>query len=266
MATSDRYGLEITTTSAKASERFQDGMDRLLPYRAGAEESFASALAADPNLAVAHTALALLALVQGDAATARAAAGRARESVAGATRRERQHVEALSALIAGETVRGLALVDEHIREFPRDAVVANQAGNAIALAGGSDREEYRVAFMERLAPAYGDDWWFQSALAFAYHEVDRFEESRRLSERSLEQYPDNANAVHNLAHITFETLDTEAGAAFLEEWLGGYYRRARSIATSPGTWRCSSCIAGAMRAPSRSSSATSSARSTRALP
>jgi tetratricopeptide (TPR) repeat protein len=226
MATSDRYGLEITTTSAKASERFQDGMDRLLSYRAGAEESFASALAADPNLAVAHTGLALLALVQGDAATARAAAGRARESVAGATRRERQHVEALSALIAGETTRGLALVDEHVREFPRDAVVANQAGNAIALAGGSDREEYRVAFMERLAPAYGDDWWFQSALAFAYHEVDRFEESRRLSERSLEQYPDNANAVHNLAHITFETLDTEAGAAFLEEWLGGYDRRA----------------------------------------
>ncbi len=80
--------------------------------------------------------------------------------------------------------------------------------------------------MERLAPAYGDDWWFQSALAFAYHEVDRFAESRRLSERSLQQYPANANAVHNLAHITFETLDTEAGAAFLEEWLRGYDRRA----------------------------------------
>ncbi|HEX9417844.1 MAG TPA: hypothetical protein VGA81_02240, partial [Methylomirabilota bacterium] len=118
------------------------------------------------------------------------------------------------------------LIDEHVRDFPRDAVVANQAGNAIALAGGSDREEHRVAFMERLVPAYGDDWWFQSALAFAYHEVDRFEESRRLSERSLQQYPANANAVHNLAHITFETLDTEAGAAFLEEWLGGYDRRA----------------------------------------
>src|SRR4029453_5605255 len=159
MAATDRYGLEVTTSSAVAAERFQEGMDRLLSYSAGAEESFGSALAADPSLAVAHTGLALLALVQGDAATARAAAGRAggraRESGVGATRRERQHVEALSALIAGETARGLALVDEHVREFPRDAVVANQAGNAIALAGGSDREEYRVAFMERLAPAYG---------------------------------------------------------------------------------------------------------------
>src|SRR5512132_4438414 len=142
MTITDRYGLEVTTSSAVAAERFQEGMDRLLSYSAGAEESFGSALAADPNLAVAHTGLALLALVQGDAATARAAAGRARESVAGATRRERQHVEALSALIAGETARGLALVDEHVREFPRDALLVNQAGSAIGFSGRGDREEH----------------------------------------------------------------------------------------------------------------------------
>jgi len=226
MPITDRYGLEITTSSMRAVEQFQDGMDRLLSYSAGAEDAFTAALDADPSLAVAHTGLALLALVQGDAATARAAAGRAREMVTGATRRERQQVEALGALIAGETTRGLALVDEHVAEFPRDAIAVHQAGNAIALAGGSDREAYRVAFMERLAPAYGDDWWYQAALGFAYHEVDRFEESRRISERSLQQYPSNANAVHNLSHIAFETMDSEAGAAFLEEWLERYDRRA----------------------------------------
>src|SRR5215468_6818526 len=183
MPTTDRYGLEITTSSGRAVEHFQEGMDRLLSYRAG-------------------------------------------DTVTGATRRERQHVEALGALIGGETARGLALVDEHVAEFPRDAIAVHQAGNAIALAGGSDREAHRVAFMERLAPAYGDDWWYQVALGFAYHEVDRFEESRRLSERSLQQYPSNPNAVHNLAHIAFETLDTEAGAACLEQWLERYDRRA----------------------------------------
>jgi tetratricopeptide (TPR) repeat protein len=83
-----------------------------------------------------------------------------------------------------------------------------------------------MAFLERLAPAYGDDWWFQSALAFTYHEVNRLEESRRLSERSLEQYPGNANASHNIAHVHFETVDNEAGAAFLEGWLTGYDPRA----------------------------------------
>ena len=226
MTVADRYGLPITTASSVAAARFQDGMDALLAYGPGAAESFAAALRADEALAVAHAGVALVAVVQGDATAAREAAGRARETVAGATRRERQHVAALSALVAGETARGLALVDEHVAEFPRDALLVNQASSAIGFAGARDRETRRMAFLERLAPAYGDDWWFQSALAFTYHEVDRFEESRRLSERSLEQYPANANASHNLAHISFETLDTDGGAAFLEQWLATYDRRA----------------------------------------
>ena len=226
MALTDRYGLAVTTTSPVALERFQEGMDHLLAYGPAGEERLAAAVQADPGLAVAHAALALLALVQGDAAGARAAMARARETVGGATRRERQHVEALDTFVGGESARGFALVDEHVREFPCDAVLVNQASNAIALAGARDREEHRVAFVERLAPAYGDDWWFQSALAFTYHEVDRFEESRRLSERSLQQYPGNANASHNLVHIHFETLDVDAGSAVLDDWMAGYDRRA----------------------------------------
>jgi tetratricopeptide (TPR) repeat protein len=226
MPPTDRYGLTVTTSSPAAFDRFQDGMDRLLAYEPGAEDCFTAALAADEHLALAHVGLALLAAVQGDGATARAAAGRARETTAGATRREQQHAEAVHAFVAGETARGLALVDEHVAEFPRDAMLVNQASSAIALAGRRDREEHRVAFLERLAPAYGEDWWFQSALAFTYHEVDRFEESRRLSEASLRQYPRNASAAHNLAHIAFETLDIAAGSAFLDDWMAGYDRRA----------------------------------------
>jgi Flp pilus assembly protein TadD len=221
MPSTDRYGLPVTTSSSTAFDRFQEGVDDLLAYGPGAEERFTAALAADERLALAHVGRALLAAVQGDAATARAATARARDTVDGATRRERQHVEAASAFIAGETTRGLALVDEHVAEFPRDAMLVNQASSTIALAGRSDREAHRVAFLERLAPAYGDDWWFQSALAFTYHEVDRFEESRRLSRASLDQYPRNASAAHNLAHIAFETLDIEAGAAFLDDWMTG---------------------------------------------
>ena len=226
MAIADRYGLPLTTASPVAAARFQEGMDALLSYGPGAEESFAAALHSDDRLAVAHAGLALVAVVQGDAAGARAAVERARGAVSGATRRERQHVEALSALVAGDTARGLGLVDEHVAEFPRDALLVNQASSAIGFAGARDRETRRMAFLERLAPAYGDDWWFQSALAFTYHEVDRFAESRRLSERSLGQYPGNANASHNLAHVSFETLDTDGGAAFLAEWLATYDRRA----------------------------------------
>jgi len=226
VAITDRYGLTITTESPTAAERFQHGMDMLLAYGPGAAEAFEAAAKADDRLAVAHAGRALVAVAQGDAATARAATEKAREVVGGATRRERQHVAALSALVGGETTRGLGLVAEHVAEFPRDALLVNQAGSAIGFAGARDREQQRVDFLERLAAAYGDDWWFQSALAFTYHEVDRFEESRRLSVRSLEQYPGNANASHNLAHIHFELLDNDGGAAFLEGWLAKYDPRA----------------------------------------
>ena len=222
----DRYGLPLSTSSASAAERYQEGMDRLLSYSLGADDAFRAALAADDRLALAHAGLALFTFFQGDGIAARASIARAGELVADATRRERQHVDALTAVMSGDTGRGLALIDEHLKEFPRDALLVNQASSSIGFSGRKDREAYRLAFLERLAPAFGDEWWFQSALSFTLHEVGRFEESRGLSERSLAQYPANANAIHNLAHVYFETLDLDGGTRFLDDWLGHYDPRA----------------------------------------
>jgi len=226
MSIADRYGLPLSTPSAGAAERYQNGMDRLLAYGAGAEQAFAAAVEADPGFALAHAGRALFALFQGDGATAKTAVERARTLAAGATRRERQHVEALVTIVGGEGARGLGLIEEHVKEFPRDALLVNQAASTIGLSGRADREQYRVAFVERLASDYGEDWWFQSALGFGYHEVGRYAESRRLSELSLRQYPGNANASHNIAHVCYETVDNAGGIATLSKWLEGYDRLA----------------------------------------
>ena len=226
MSVADRYGLPLSTPSAGAAEHYQNGMDRLLSYGAGADQAFAAAVEADPGFALAHAGRALFALFQGDGATAKTAVERARTLAAGATRRERQHVEALVTIVGGEGARGLGLIEEHVKEFPRDALLVNQAASTIGLSGRADREQYRVAFVERLASDYGEDWWFQSALGFGYHEVGRYAESRRLSELSLRQYPGNANASHNIAHVCYETVDNAGGIATLSKWLEGYDRLA----------------------------------------
>jgi tetratricopeptide (TPR) repeat protein len=226
MSVADRYGLPLSTASAVAAERYQDGMDRLLSYGVGADQAFDAAVEADPGFALAHAGRALFALFQGDGATAKAAVEQARKLASRATRRERQHVEALATITGGEGARGLALIEEHVREFPRDALLVNQAASTIGLSGREDREQYRVAFVERLASDYGDDWWFQSALGFGYHEVGRYAESRRLSELSLRRYPGNANASHNIAHVCYETVDNAGGIAMLSTWLEGYDRLA----------------------------------------
>jgi len=226
MSLTDRYGLTLSTTSSVAARHYQDGMDRILSYGFGADQAFASAVAADEGFALAHAGAALFSLFQGDGASAKTSIERARSLAAGATRREQQHVGALSAIAGGEAARGLGLIEEHVKEFPRDALLVNQAGSTIGLGGRADREALRVAFVERLAGAYGDDWWYHSALGFTYHEVGRYDESRRLSERSLAQYPGNANASHNIAHVCYETVDNDGGVALLTDWLGGYDRRA----------------------------------------
>jgi tetratricopeptide (TPR) repeat protein len=226
MSVADRYGLPISTASAVAAERYQAGMDRLLSYGVGADQAFDAAVEADPGFALAHAGRALFALFQGDGAAAKAAIEQARKLAAGTTRRERQHVEALATIAGGEGARGLGLIEEHVKEFPGDALLVNQAASTIGLSGREDREQYRVAFVERLASDYGDDWWFQSALGFGYHEVGRYAESRRLSELSLRQYPGNANASHNIAHVCYETVDNAGGIAMLSVWLRGYDRLA----------------------------------------
>jgi len=226
MSVADRYGLPLSTASTVAAERYQDGMDRLLSYGVGADQAFNAAVEADPGFALAHAGRALFALFQSDGATAKTAVEQARQLASGATRRERQHVEALATIAGGEGVRGLGLIEEHVKEFPRDALLVNQAASTIGLSGREDREQYRIAFVERLASDYGDDWWFQSALGFGYHEVGRYAESRRLSELSLRQYPGNANASHNIAHVCYETVDNAGGIGMLSTWLEGYDRSA----------------------------------------
>jgi tetratricopeptide (TPR) repeat protein len=226
MSLTDRYGLTLSTASAVAARQYQTGMDRLLSYGFGADQAFAAAIEADDGFALGHAGAALFSLFQGDGAGAKASIERARNLAAGATRREQQHVAALAAIAGGEAARGLGLIEEHVKEFPRDALLVNQAGSTIGLGGGADREQVRVALVEGLAGAYGDDWWYQSALGFTYHEVGRYEESRRLSERSLAQYPANANASHNIAHVCYETVDNDGGVAVLSDWLGDYDRRA----------------------------------------
>ena len=226
MSLTDRYGLALSTASPAAARHYQDGMDWLLSYGPGADQAFASAIAADEGFALAHAGAALFAMFQGDGASATASVERARRLVGGTTRREQQHVAALAAIAGGESARGLGLIEEHVKEFPRDALLVNQAGSTIGLGGRADREALRVGFIEALAPAYGDDWWYQSALGFTYHEVGRYADSRRLSERSLAQYRGNANASHNIAHVCYETVDHEGGIAMLSGWLDDYDRRA----------------------------------------
>jgi DNA-binding GntR family transcriptional regulator len=78
---------------------------------------------ADGHLGVAFAALAV-SLVSTDApAEAEEALARAAASARSGTRRERQHVEVIGLLLAGDPGRARALAADHLAEFPADQLI-----------------------------------------------------------------------------------------------------------------------------------------------
>lgn len=222
----DRYGLPLSTTSVAAAEQYVDGLDRILALDAGGEESLRSAIDLDEGFALAHAALGFLLAFTGRAPAARECVRTAVSLVSGASRRENQHVRALACALQGEHRAVLGLINQHLDEFPKDALLLYQGMFLTSFGGGPNAKEATFDLYRRLALAYGDDWWFLGSFSFAYHELDRFSEAWPLAERSLAINPKNASAVHSLAHLYYEGDDHRGGLAFLREWLATYDRNA----------------------------------------
>src|SRR5690242_5552210 len=223
----DRYELPISTSSEAAREAYIAGCDGVLGASAGDKAHLGRAIEADPRFALAHVALARALFLTADVAGAREAAAKARALAAGATPRERSHVDALCLSIEGKPVEALAATRAHLAEHPRDAMVAAPASGVFGLIGFSGRqgrEPEQVEFLETLRPHLADDWWFQSVYAFALEEVGRLDEAFGLIERSMATNPKNAHGAHIKAHVLYEQGEDRAALDYLDAWLPTYPR------------------------------------------
>ena len=230
MTIEDRYGLSMSTSSSTAASHYLDGVDLLLSQNFGPEEAFRKATEADEGFALAHAALSLMLMMRAEMVEAKASAERAGALTSGISRRERQHVEATSLMVNGKGPESLALIREHLDEFPRDAMMLRLASRLFVLgcsgAGVANFPQELLAMLRGVESDYGDDWAFLGQYSFAHHESGLLEDARRLGERSLELLPTNANASHSVAHVFFETGDATGGTDFLADWLTTYDPRA----------------------------------------
>ncbi len=221
----DSWGLPLTTTEAAAAH-YRDGVERMLGYLPGVAEALESAIAADPQFALPHSQLALFYLFRGEAERAGGYAREAERLAAGASGRERRHAVILGAPISGRASQAAGWIAEHLAETPRDAPIVLQWLGANFYSGGVEKRERMLEQFDRLAPAFGDDWWFLSWHAFANHEMDQLDRAEALVARSLELRRSNGQAAHAHAHVFFERRDTPGGAAWLGGWLEEFPHRA----------------------------------------
>jgi hypothetical protein len=223
----DRYDQPISTTSEVARDAYIDGIDRLLAADTGAEEALRRAVEADDGFALGHAGLARAWQTLAKAPEAAAAMARAKELAIGVSAREQGHIDMLAHLVGGNGAAAHAAALTHLDEFPRDAVIVQPLSSVFGLIGFSGlagREAEQLAFMNRLAPHYGDDWWFTTQFAFSQIEVGQTERAERTIESVRDKCPRSANWAHIRSHIHYEVGETEAGLTFLREWLKDYGR------------------------------------------
>jgi tetratricopeptide (TPR) repeat protein len=230
MPLEDRFGLALTTSSPAAAEQYVRALDLMLSANTGGEALLDAALAADPEFALAHIARARLLQVQARVAEAKEAAAMARGLSVRVSAREARHIETVALLIDGKSKEAMAMLEEHVAEYPRDALVLSLALGVFGLLGFSGRADFheaQLALLLRLAPRWGEDWWFLTYLGWARIELGDVATGAREVERALELNPLNAYAAHARAHGYHEAGDAEGGARFVEGWLPGYNRRSQ---------------------------------------
>ena len=239
----DRYGLTLSTTSATARDAYAEGLDLFLSANTGAEQAFARAVLEDPSFALAHAGRARALQLRGRGREAAEAMAEARAGADGCSEREAGHLNALGLLIDGNGPGAYAAILAHLGDWPRDAMIAQPCCGVFGLIGFSGRagrEAEQLAFTDRLAPHYGDDWWFLAQHGFSQVEAGQVAEAERMLERALAGNPRNANAAHIRAHVHYEAGEREVGLERLDAWRRDYDREAQlscHIAWHVAIWR-----------------------------
>jgi tetratricopeptide (TPR) repeat protein len=218
----DRYELPLSTASSIARDAYVEGCEAKLTMYPGAIEAFDRAIAADPGFALAHAARAHVLSESGDAAAARASMAAANSLAAGLSAREVSHIAFFDLLSAGDAEAALSVLPAHLNTWPRDALVLGTTAFTNGLIGSSGRAGQKRALLElldRLAPSYGDDWWFMAHHGMALSENGLRDAARPKIDRSLAQNPNNPWAAHARAHLCYEEGEPNAARAFLTWWL-----------------------------------------------
>ena len=223
----DLYGLPLSTNSTAARDAYVEGCLAKLTMYPGALQAFDRATAADPGFALAHVARAHVLLERGETAASRASMAAAKSHAPTLSAREASNVAFFSMLVAGDTEAALSALLAHLDAWPRDAVALATTAFTNGLIGSSGRAGQKrmlLELLDKLAPSYGDDWWFAAHHGMALSENRQRDAARPKIERSLAQNPKNPWAAHALAHLCYEEGDADAGRNFLASWLPTYPR------------------------------------------
>jgi tetratricopeptide (TPR) repeat protein len=208
----DAYGLSVSTADAEALALYDRAVHALLSWHADALPLFRAAAQRDPGLALAHAGAAVCLFLEERFPETKAATEAARAAAAGQSERERSHVAALTAWTSGQVPEAERLMREHLAAWPRDAVVLQRLYYVLFWLG---RFPDMLQLTESLRGHYPGSSFVLGMHAFALEEADRCPDAIRTAEQALAIEPNDAWAVHALAHALYESAAFDAGVTRL---------------------------------------------------
>ncbi len=202
--THDKWGEPVSNASASAIEQYNEAVGSMLRYVGDPTEPLSIALTESPDFALARCFTAEICAVMtqpelmDDAAKEVAAA----ESVATANERERGHIAAAKALVAGDYDDAADKFERILIDHPHDMQALQMAhlmdfyrGDAVNL---RDRIARRRPYWSASDPDYGFVLGMQ---AFGLEECNQYAEAEEAGRAALEQAAEDCWATHAVTHV-----------------------------------------------------------------
>ncbi|MES2057178.1 MAG: tetratricopeptide repeat protein [Pseudomonadota bacterium] len=217
----DFLGNVVTGTDATAVAVIDDFVGGLIAYDVRAV-NLLKQVDAMPDVPLVQTYagfLHLLAETQDAVSAARPFVAAAKRTADHATPRERQLIAALEAWVAGDIDATTGILDDVLRDHPRDLATLKllhyhqfNRGDFPAML----RVAIRSAGVDPALP------YVLGMLAFAYEQLHLLRDAEDAARRALAIVPDDPWAQHALAHVTLTEGRIDEGVALLEGWAGGW--------------------------------------------
>jgi tetratricopeptide (TPR) repeat protein len=217
----DAYGLAVSTSSAPAAAAYDRAIAGYLKARLETRDHLSAALKADPDFGLAHCLkgyFAMLLYKQAAVPAAAEAARTARRAAEKATARERMHVDALDAWVAGDLERLFATWEGILAAHPTDVLAFRLAhykyfwtGRARDMLASVDRVLPRWA---RELPGYGT---VLGCRCFALEECGEYAAAEPAGREAIEIDPADLWAAHAVAHVMEMQGRQHDGIAWLEQ-------------------------------------------------
>ncbi len=220
----DRRGLDVSSNSAEAVALLDDTVDGYVTFHVDTTRRLADSLKADPEFFLGHAlkgGMALLSLNAKNLDRARSALEKAASLAAGATPRERRHLEAFGAWAEGDLDRALRAWESILAVHPTDLLALRLAHFHYFWLGRSARMLDSVVAAKR---GWSGDTpgrsWVASMEAFGREECGEYEEAEHLAREAVAYDPADRWGVHAVAHVLEMQGRASEGMAWLDQNAG----------------------------------------------